>query len=63
MKKSQMSTYGLSFYCADMPGKIIKSVEDITVDKKKIQTLQDLIGKNDLSEIHIDDVVDDALVV
>lgn len=47
-------SYGISF------GKT--HIKDISVNKSKIKTLVNLCNKNNLSPIHIYDVVDDFLV-
>ena len=47
-------SYGISF------GE--KQIKDISVNKTKIETLVNLCNKNNLSPIHIYDVIDDFLV-
>ena len=47
-------SYGISF------GE--KQIKDISVNKTKIETLINLCNKNNLSPIHIYDVIDDFLV-
>lgn len=39
-----------------------KQIKDISVNKTKIETLVNLCNKNNLSPIHIYDVIDDFLV-
>ena len=52
--------YGLDFYKNE---EIIpfKTVKDIFVELKMAESLKEVINKNDISEIHIDDVIDDNL--
>lgn len=47
-------SYGISFW--------EKQIKDISVNKTKIETLINLCNQNNLSPIHIYDVIDDFLV-
>ena len=49
-----IKTYGIT--CNDL---IIK---DISIDKQKVETLIDLCNKNQVSPIHLEDIIDDFLV-
>ena len=49
-----IKTYGIT--CNDL---IIK---DVSIDKQKVETLIDLCNKNQVSPIHLEDIIDDFLV-
>ena len=52
--------YGLDFFKEDerIP---FKTVKDIFVELKMAESLREVINKNDINEIHIDDIIDDNL--
>ncbi len=56
-------SYGIAAYSAKAEGKcsIILSVHDITSDKERIEALVCLCNRNELSSIHLRDVVEDFI--
>lgn len=58
----QVITYGLVFFKKGNNYKPVKVVEDIFANKSKIVALKELINNNDLCAIHIDDVIEDAIL-
>lgn len=58
---SQVKVYGLAFYKSECTTEPIKVIKDIFTDNENIHILCDLINANDLDEIHIDDVLEDAV--
>ena len=60
--KSCYDTYGLLFFCdGDDENKIIREVDDVTPDKEEIIRIRDIINRNQLDDIHINDVIYDFL--
>ena len=55
-------SYGLRFFESNNYNSTIKIVRDMFQDKEKSDMLMNLINKSDLSEIHINDIVEDALL-
>lgn len=60
---SQIKVYGLAFYKSECIVEPIKVIEDIFADKENIHILCNLINANDLDEIHINDVLEDAVCI
>lgn len=58
---SGITVYGLNFYYIGFENEIVKIIVDIFVDEEQIKTFCNLINSNDLDELHIDDVIYDAL--
>ncbi len=52
--------YGLDFYKNEerIP---FKTVKDIFVELKMAESLKEIINRNDIDEMHIDDVIEDSL--
>ena len=60
--KRYILTYGIA--CVEVNGDrldVIKSIPDITTDRKAAQRIVDLCNRNRLSEEHLLDVVEDQL--
>ncbi len=55
-----LPTYGLAFYVG---GRQIYTVEDLTLDREQIEALCRTINDGDLEEIHIRDVIEDAVAM
>jgi len=51
---NSIKTYGIT--CEN------RVIKDISTDKKKVESLIKLCNENNLSPIHLDDVIDDFLV-
>ena len=49
-----IETYGIT--CGE------RKIKDISTDKQKVESLINLCNENNLSPIHLDDVIDDFLV-
>lgn len=57
----EVSVYGLDFYRgSDI--RPFNTVKNIFVDLKMAESLKELINKNDVDEIHIDDIIEDSLM-
>lgn len=55
-----LPTYGLVFFVG---GQQICTIEDMTLDRGQIEALRDAINRGGLEEIHIRDVVEDAVAM
>ena len=55
-----LPTYGLAFFVG---GQQIYTIEDLTLDRRQIEVLCRTINSGDLDEIHIRDVVEDAVAM
>ena len=53
----EISTYGITYI--NKPNMVIS---DISINKKKVENLVELCNKNNLSPLHLMDVIDDFLV-
>ncbi len=51
---NEIETYGIT--CGE------RVVKDISTDKQKVEVLIDKCNKNNVSPIHLDDIIDDFLV-
>ena len=62
IENKNVVSYGLRFYESHNYNATIKIVRDMFQDKEKSDMLVNLINENELSEIQINDVIDDALL-
>lgn len=53
-------TYGLAFF---LDGKPIETIPDITLDRARLESLCAAINGGELDELHIRDVVEDAVAM
>ena len=61
IENKNVVSYGLRFYESHNYNATIKIVRDMFQDKEKNDLIMNLINKSNLSEIHINDIVEDSL--
>lgn len=61
VENSDSFTFGIAAYDTSSPKNVIAHINDITCDKPSLEQLIDLCNRENLSLIHLNDIIDDFL--
>ena len=61
MEGEKSTVYGFEFYNGKVPNESVRIIEDVFTSESMAIWFRDMVNRNDLDAIHIDDVIEDAL--